>query len=185
MLETIKQVQARSRCIFDETRVEAALDQLAINITARLAERNPVVLCVMNGAIVTVGKLVTRLRFPLQIDYIHATRYRNKTSGGQLEWKAHPTLSLKDRSVLIVDDILDEGLTLEQIVAYCQQAGANEVLTAVLVNKKLESKKSGIKADFVALETGNHYLFGYGMDYKGYLRNAPGIFAVDDADTET
>lgn len=176
--DDIRAVSARAHCLYPEAEVEAALDRMAQSITAELADANPILLCVMNGAVVVTGRLATRLDFPLQIDYLHATRYRDTTRGGELEWQHYPSASLADRTVLIVDDILDEGVTLARIVDYCRDQGCRRVAVAVLVNKLHTRKHGKIKADFVGLDTDDFYLYGYGMDYKGYLRNAAGIYAV-------
>lgn len=180
MINEIKQVESSAKLLYSETEVETAIDQMADNINLLLANRNPLVLSVMNGGVVVTGKLMTRLNFPLTLDAINASRYGNETLGGEVKWLLKPITSLKDRTVLIVDDILDEGLTLEAIYQYCREQGASSIYSAVLINKKLDHKKP-IIADFIGLETDNYYLFGYGMDYKGYLRNAAGIFACNEA----
>lgn len=177
MLNEIQQVQEKSQLLHTERQVEAALDVMAQQINNVLADKNPLVLCVMNGGIVVAGKLLTRLHIPLTIDAINATRYQNKTVGQTIEWVLKPSASLKDRTVLIVDDILDEGVTLAAIRDYCFEQGVTAFYSAVLVNKLLDQPKP-IVADFIGLNVENHYLFGYGMDYKGYLRNAAGIYAV-------
>lgn len=166
-------------CLYTHEQVQAALDKMAGAITQKLAGQDPLVLCVMTGAVIPAGHLLTRLNFPLQIDYIHATRYRGNTAGGRLNWLVRPTHPVRGRQILIIDDIYDEGVTLASIVEYCRDEGASEVYTAVLVNK-LHARKHPLKVDFIGLETTDRYLFGYGMDYKGYLRNAAGIFAVKD-----
>lgn len=176
-LEHIKQVRAEADCLYSKEQAEAALDRLADEITGRHSENNPLFICVMNGGLIVAGCLLSRLDFPLEQDYLHATRYRGETQGGELSWVAEPQHRLKDRHVLIVDDILDEGYTLAAIVDYCAKAGALSVETVVLVEKR-HDRKQGISADYVGLNTDDRYLFGYGMDYKGFLRNAPGIFAV-------
>ena len=107
-------VLAEADCLFTETQVEEALDVMAQRITGELGTANPIIMCVMNGGLVPTGKLVTRLAFPLQMDYLHATRYRNTTSGGDLTWLARPHTDIRGRSVLVVDDILDEGITLAE-----------------------------------------------------------------------
>ncbi|MDO9047538.1 MAG: hypoxanthine-guanine phosphoribosyltransferase [Methylobacter sp.] len=179
MLEEIKHVQATADLLHSEQEVEAAIDKMAQEINIALADRNPLLLCVINGGIVTVGKLLTRLTIPLTIDAIHASRYQNQTSGGNIKWLVKPETPLKDRTVLIVDDILDEGITLEAIYQYCREQGATDVYSAVLVDKILDHEKP-VTADFIGLKVENRYLFGYGMDYKGYLRNAPGIYACKE-----
>lgn len=180
MLNEIKQIQQTAELLHSEREVEQAIDKMAADINRFLGDRNPVLLCAMNGGLVTTGKLLTRLNFPLTVDAVNASRYRNATSGGEIEWLLKPVTPLLDRTVLIVDDILDEGFTLEALVRFCLEQGASSVYTAVLVDKKLERPKP-ITADFVGLEVEDRYLFGYGMDYKGYLRNAAGIFACKES----
>lgn len=182
--DEILAVSRRADCLHTEAEVEAAIDALAGQVTTALRNRNPLLLCLMNGGLVFAGKLLTRLAFPLQIDYLHATRYRHNTQGSELEWQRLPALSLHGRDVLILDDILDEGATLAAVVAHCRAQRAARVLTAVLVDKRHERKVSGIRADFVGLRVEDRYLYGYGMDYRGYLRNAAGIYAVDPVDCD-
>ncbi|MCF6237038.1 MAG: hypoxanthine-guanine phosphoribosyltransferase [Gammaproteobacteria bacterium] len=164
-------------CLFSQKQVNSALDQMADAISAQLCDKNPLVICVMNGGLIVTGALLQRLDFPLQIDYLHATRYRDNIHGSDIEWRVKPSHTLKDRTLLLIDDILDEGHTLAAVVEACQQAGAKNIHTAVLLEKR-HDRKHGINATFCGLEVEDRYVFGYGMDYKGYLRNAPGIFAV-------
>ncbi len=175
-------VHQRASCLFDSAAVAKAFDKMALDISARLENKNPVLLCVMNGAVMTTAQLALRLSFPLQLDYLHATRYGNSTRGADLHWLHEPVTELAGRCVLIIDDILDQGATLASIVDYCRQQGASEVYSAVLICKKHDRKLNAINADFVGLEADDHYLYGYGMDYKGYLRNIDGIYAVDERD---
>jgi hypoxanthine phosphoribosyltransferase len=166
-------------CIHDLKTVEQALDKMAKAITDKLQNSNPLVICVMVGALIPGGHLLTRLHFPLEVDYIHATRYRNEIRGGDLHWLVEPRQVLKNRTILLVDDILDGGLTLSAIIDYCHHAGAKEVYSAVIVDK-IRTREPGVNCqpDFVGLTTEDRFLFGFGLDYKGYLRNAPGIYAV-------
>ena len=182
--DTVLQVAARATCLFDEGQVEAALDRIATAITDQYSNSNPVLLCVMNGGLVMTGKLATRLHFPLQIDYLHATRYRDRTQGSDLEWKRHPEIDLSGRTVIVLDDILDEGATLAAIIEYLKNQDLEELAVAVLLDKQHQRKVPGVSAQIVGLEVADYYVYGYGMDYKGYLRNAPGIFAVDPLDID-
>lgn len=177
-LNHIRQVMAEADCLYTAEELDAAIAQMAGAISHDLAEANPLVFCVMNGGLIFSGKLLPLLNFPLELSYLHATRYRGATSGGELFWKARPEVSLDDRDVLILDDIFDEGHTLAAIVDYCQQAGARSVRTAVLIDKQHARKTEHLEADYVGLPCVDRYIFGYGMDYRGYWRNAPGIYAV-------
>lgn len=177
--ETLEAVLNNARCIYTEQQIASALETMAAQISQKISGKNPLVLCVMNGGIVITGHLAPRLRFPMQLDYVHATRYREQLTGADLHWRVTPATSLSNRVVLVLDDIFDEGETLSAIKDWCESEGAAEVYTAVLVDKKHNRKTAKLKqADFTALTSEDHYLFGYGMDYKGYWRNAPGIFAV-------
>ena len=181
--QDIKEVYQRATCLFSREEVELAIDTMAQKIHQKISHENPVLLCVMIGGLVPMGSLLLRLDFPLELHYVHATRYRGETKGGNLHWKASPSFNIEGRTVLIVDDILDGGLTLSAIVDYCKEQGAKKVLTAVLVDKEHVREPGGLeKADFCGLNVEDRYIFGYGMDYKEYLRNAPGIFVVDPRD---
>mgnify|MGYP003130160589 CR=1 FL=1 len=166
--ENMQDVLNNAQGLFSESEIATALDSLASEITAAVGDKTPLVLCVMNGGIVLTGHLAPRLKFPLNLDYIHATRYREQLTGSQLHWRVTPVSSLQGRVVLVLDDIFDEGETLAAIVSWCR------------VDKQHDRKTADLKkADFTALYAEDKYLFGYGMDYKGFWRNAPGIFAVD------
>jgi hypoxanthine phosphoribosyltransferase len=154
-----------------------AVRRVAGEITARLAEANPLVLAVMGGAVVFTGTLLPLLAFPLDFDYLHVTRYGEVTTGGQLSWIVEPRSSVAGRVVLVVDDILDEGVTMAEIVRRLKAQGASEVLSAVFADKNLGRAKP-INADFVGVHLPNRYVFGYGMDVKGAWRNLPAVYAV-------
>lgn len=176
MENEIKTVRENADLLFSKAQVESALDSMATQINQLLADRNPLILCVMNGGLAVAGQLLTRLTMPLTVDAINASRYQNQTVGNEIEWITKPRTSLKNRTVLLIDDILDAGITLAAIYDYCVQEGASSVYTAVLLDKELQQTKP-IAADFVGLKVVDRYVFGYGMDYKGYWRNADGIYA--------
>jgi hypoxanthine phosphoribosyltransferase len=172
------QVLAAADLLYPATVVEQAIERMAGEITAVLLDRNPLVLCPMIGALVFAGRLLPRLDFLLEVAYIHATRYRGETTGGELHWIHKPPATVTGRTLLVVDDILDEGSTMRAIVEECRRAGAAGVYTAVLADKQIDRPKEFPRADFTGLFVPNRYVFGYGMDYKGYLRNCAGIYAV-------
>lgn len=174
----MRTLMSEADCLVTLEQVERSLDNMAAEMTQRLGDKLPIFYCVMNGGLITSGHLLTRLGFPLEVDYLHATRYRNELRGGQLFWKVSPERPVVGRHVVVIDDILDEGATLAAIVDHFKKAGALSVSTAVLVDKCHDRKAvPGLKADFCGLEVEDRYVFGFGMDYHGYWRNAPGIFA--------
>lgn len=181
-IEEVETVWNEADCLMSEQQVERAIDQVAQAIEGRLADKNPLILSVMKGGLVFTSELLMRLSFPVELDYIHVTRYGMGLTGKELQWKVTPQEDLTGRVVLILDDILDEGQTLKAIIDACLAQGARKVFSAVLVDKKHDRKfDPDFKADFTGLEIEDRYIFGYGMDYKGYLRNASGIYAVKGA----
>ena len=178
-IEEAGRVLDESDLLISEADVLAAIDRIAAEITSELKEANPVLICCMNGGLAFAGQLLTKLVFPLQVDYVHATRYGHEINGVALDWKVRPQIALHGRTVVLLDDILDEGVTLAAIAEYCRQQGAAKILMAVLVEKlHLRKVAPEMRADFTGIEVGDRFLFGYGLDYKGYWRNAPGIYAL-------
>ncbi len=173
-----QQYLANADLLYTEQDVLNAIEAVASSITTDCADDFPVVLSVMNGALVFAGRLVTCLNFPLQLDYIHALMYEGGLEGKEIAWLAKPAISLKNRNVLILDDILDKGITLQAIVKDCYLNGAKQVKTAVLVEKALEELKP-LQADYVGLTVPDRYVFGCGMDVHGFWRNLPEIYALN------
>ena len=159
--------------------VSAAVTRLAGEITARLADSFPLVLCVMRGAVVFSGQLLPQLRFPLELDYVEATRYGAATAGGEISWRMAPGPAVAGRTVLVLDDILDEGRTLAAIRDKLVDMGASRVLIAVLSEKETGRAKP-VTADFTGVMLPNRYVFGCGLDAKGLWRNLPDIYALKE-----
>lgn len=165
-------------CLVDEAELNEALDKMAAQITADLADKLPLVLCVMNGGLVPTAALIQRLNFPLELDYIHATRYGMETEGNAaLNWICYPQTNLSNRHVLVVDDIFDQGHTLEAINKWLEAQETESVYTATVINK-LHDRKTDMTPDYIGTDVADRFLFGYGMDYKGFFRNLKGVYAI-------
>lgn len=167
----------QSERLYDMTEIATALDQLASALTEDYVDKIPLVLCVMNGSLMTTGHLLTKLTFPLEIDYIHASRYGGNTVGGEMTWFHRPVTPLTGRHVILIEDIVDQGHTLAGLRAYCLEQQVQSVACATLLNK-VGVEKSCECPEYVGLTVENRYVFGFGMDYKGYWRNLPGIYAI-------
>ena len=174
-----QQLLDQAECIASEEAVQAVLDRLAGEIEQALGDEFPLVLPVMGGAVVFAGQLLPRLRFPMEFDYLHVTRYRGTTTGGEVEWRVLPGQKVSGRSVLVLDDILDEGETLAAVRDKLLSMGATRVWSAVLTDKDNGLDKP-IQADFVGLVVPNRYVFGCGMDVYGLWRNLPAIYALKE-----
>jgi hypoxanthine phosphoribosyltransferase len=159
--------------------VQSAVERVAAEIERALGKSYPLVLAVMGGAVVFAGQVLPKLRFPLDFDYLHASRYGAATRGGGIEWRVRPSETVRGRAVLVLDDILDHGETMAAIRNGLLELGADSVHCAVLVEKRLDQKKP-IAADFVGLQIPDRFVFGCGMDAKGFWRNLPEIRAMKE-----
>ena len=178
MLEEYSQVLSQADCLWSDAQLRPVYDKLSQQISMDLADKNPLVLCVMNGGLFLTAELLQRMDFLLQLDYVHATRYRGEIEGSEMHWIHFPTEAIQGRHVLIVDDILDVGITLKEIQVACQSAGASDVKSVVLTVKTHDRRLPDVAADYVGVEVEDRYVFGCGMDYKGYHRNLTSIYAV-------
>ncbi|MGH8443655.1 MAG: hypoxanthine-guanine phosphoribosyltransferase [Solimonas sp.] len=177
--ENVERVLAEADCLHDAQVVQAAYTRLAAEIAAEYAALDPLVMCVMNGGLHATAEITQRLRFPFEMDYLHATRYRGATSGGGLVWKVQPKPDrINGRHVLVIDDILDEGHTLVAIRDGLSQFQPTSLKVAVLAQKLHDRRAPRAHAEFVGLTVEDRYVFGCGMDYKEYWRQLPAIYAV-------
>jgi hypoxanthine phosphoribosyltransferase len=165
--------------LFAPDAVNAAVERMASEISAKLEDAFPVVLSVMGGAAVFTGRLLPLLAFPLEFGAIEVTRYNNAIQGREIAWRLAPKDNVRDRTVLVVDDILDEGVTLAAILKKLKELGAGKVYSAVFADKDIGREKPA-NADFVGVTVPNRYVFGFGMDAYGVWRNLPGIYALKD-----
>lgn len=168
-------ILTRAAVAFDSTAIDAAVTRVADAITSECAGHDPVVLCVLAGAMPFTAALIPRMQFALELDFARLSRYRDGTRGGELRWMQEPATSLADREVIIVDDVLDAGDTLAELRRYCTDAGAASVRDAVLVVKASTRRPEGLVPTWSGLQAGPGFLFGYGMDLDGHYRNLPEI----------
>lgn len=166
--------------LFTREQIDTEIARMGREIDTALAGECPVFLTVMHGALIFAGQLALQIRTDLEFDYVHATRYRGQTSGSELHWLRRPEVPLHDRTVVLVDDILDEGHTLKAVRDACLEMGARRVLLAVMCTKLHGRRAHGIEADFSGVDLPDRYVFGYGMDYHEQARNLPAIYALKD-----
>ncbi|MFC6839921.1 hypoxanthine-guanine phosphoribosyltransferase [Xanthomonas theicola] len=180
---TIAQALAQADLLVDRPHLDQAIARMADAIAADYRGEIPVYLTIMHGALPFAGQLALELGArgqDLQLDYLHATRYRGETVGGELAWKHRPATALYARRVLLLDDILDEGLTLLAVRQWCLEQGATDVRIAVLAVKRHDRCVDGVSADYAGVKVPDRYVFGFGMDVNESLRNLPAIYALKD-----
>jgi hypoxanthine phosphoribosyltransferase len=166
--------------IANREEVKAAVERMAVDINAYYGKRPIILVAVMTGAIMPAAWLASKLKMPLQMDFIHATRYQGQTEGGELDFRVPPRLNLQNQDVLIVDDIYDIGLTLQLIEKYCASRGTASVNSAVLVRKIHDRETTGQLPKFIGMEVEDKYVFGCGMDVYEYWRQLDEIRALED-----
>ncbi|WP_431636802.1 hypoxanthine-guanine phosphoribosyltransferase [Dyella sp. KULCS107] len=172
---------AHSDLLVDRPAIDAMIARMGGEIDAALDGERALFLTVMNGALMFAGQLALAIRTDLEFDYVHATRYRGATTGHDLHWLREPIVPMTGRTVLLVDDILDEGHTLKAVRDDCLRRGARRVLIASLCTKRHDRLVEGIASDFNGIELPDRYVFGYGMDFHEQGRNLPGIYALRES----
>lgn len=175
--QELEQVLKNSECLINSAQIDAAYDHLAAQLNLHYAGLNPLVMVVMNGGLIPAGQLLTRLNFFHRMDYLHATRYRNNQGAG-LEWKMRPRSAVQGEHILLIDDIFDEGITLKAVVDELNAQQPASLKTCVLINKIHDRKVPDFQADFIGTDVEDRYIYGCGMDYHGYFRHLPGIYAL-------
>jgi hypoxanthine phosphoribosyltransferase len=178
-VEQAQRMLEQADLVCSKEQVDAAIQKLAFRLGQDFRKRQPLLLCVMNGGVYFCGQLMPWLDFPLHLDYVHASRYGDDIEGKRIEWKVAPPPYVKDRNVLVVDDILDEGITLAAIKAQVLALGAQSCSVAVLAEKQREKKKP-VHADYAGLQVPDRFVFGCGLDAYGAWRNLPAIYALKE-----
>ena len=177
-MDTIQALIRKSSVIYSEIEIKTVIKNIADQVNQTIKTDDLYVLCVMNGALIFAGQLLPRLEKNIQYSYIHATRYAASLTGGPIHWLVKPPIDIEGKTVLILDDILDEGITLREIAATCLAMKAKAIFTAVLFDKEIVKEKSYLP-NFIGLKVPNRFVFGYGLDCKGLGRNLPHLYALD------
>ena len=178
--QEIEKTLRNSECLISSIEVAAAYERLAAQLNLHYAGLNPIVMVVMNGGLIPAGQLLTHLTFYHRMHYIHASRYRDNEGTNELDWKFKPDVSIAGEHVLLIDDIFDEGITLKTIVEELGKENPLSIESCVLLNKEHERKVADFDVDFVGINVADRYVYGCGMDFHGYLRHLPGIYAIKE-----
>jgi len=173
----------RAERLHDHATLEAVIARMGKDIAGALEGERAVFLTVMNGGMFFAAPLALAIGCDLEFDYVHATRYGDATVGREIQWRRRPQVGLAGRTVILVDDILDEGYTLAALRDYCAAEGARRVLIGVLCEKRHDRRVPGLQADFVGVYVPDRYVFGYGLDYFGQGRNLSAIYALPEGET--
>ena len=161
------------RILFSEQTILSRLNDLGSQISNDYKGKDLTVIAIMNGSIMFMSDLLKRVNIPLQIDCWSVSSYHGCKSTGAIKFRQHEVVDVKNRHVLLLDDILDSGLTLHTIAnKIINEAGALSVKSCVLLSKEVERVKT-IEADYVGFNISNEFVVGYGLDYNEHYRNLP------------
>ncbi len=180
LYQDVTNVRNNADCVITKNEIAKAIDGISGELVTEIGDQVPIFLSVMKGGLVLTAELMQRMQMPMELDYIHIDRYRNKTHGDELRWHKEPDIDLSGRLVIVIDDIFDEGYTLQAVLKYCNNAGADKVISVVLLKKQLSQKHIKLEPDYVCLNVVDRYVFGCGMDYKGFWRNLDAVYAVSE-----
>lgn len=170
----------QANLIADRDDVGRAYQRLAGSLQPYVDAGDCVLIGIMLGGMVPLVHLVELLEGDFAMDYCHVSRYGDALQGGTPKWVRAPELDLEGKTVALIDDIYDEGITLEFAAEACRALGARKILTAVLVRKRHDRNADRMPPDFAGLEVEDRYVFGSGMDYKFRWRHLSAIYALDE-----
>ena len=163
------------RVLFDEATILRRLDELAREITTEYEGRDLTIVAILNGSLIFMADLLRRIPLPLQLDCLRVASYHGGTkTSGEVIFQQAALPDVAGRHVLILDDILDSGLTLAAIAEKLKSTGALSVKICVLL-RKLKPRQRPIEADYVGFNIGDEFVVGYGLDYRERYRNLPCI----------
>jgi hypoxanthine phosphoribosyltransferase len=173
MLEDIRKI------LFHESTILSRLDELAHEITVDYQGKDLTVIAILNGSFIFMADLLRRVPLPLQVDCLSVSSYHGTKTTGTVNFRQSQLADLRDRHVLILDDILDSGHTLHAIRERLSSGGALSIRTCVLLRKRVEREQE-IHADYVAFDIPNEFVVGYGLDYNENYRNLPFVGVLTD-----
>jgi len=171
------------RILLDETQLTSGVEGLASEIDQHYGQQPLTVIAVMTGSLVLFADLIRRLSMPQRVGVVQASSYRGGTQSGELKIDAGMLIDVKDREVLLVDDIFDTGQTLDRLTSELVELGAKTVKTAVLLHKQRDHQVT-LRPDFVAFQIPDEFVVGYGLDYLDMYRNLPYLAVLEPAEIE-
>jgi hypoxanthine phosphoribosyltransferase len=160
-----------------EAEILAAVHRVAEDINRDIADKNPLFICVLNGAFMFAGDLMKTINFPCEITFIKLSSYDGLYTSGTVKEIIGLNESVVGRNVVVVEDIVDTGITMERILESLRAKGASDIRVATFLQKP-DALQRDITVDYVAMKIPNDFIVGYGLDYDGYGRNLKDIYTV-------
>jgi hypoxanthine phosphoribosyltransferase len=178
----VASLAAAVKLLLTQEQIDHGVQRMAEAISARYGSRPLTIVGVLTGSIVLLADLIRRLDMPLRVGLLQTRSYRGAaTNPGELTINPDLFPEVKDRDLLLVDDIFDTGRTLATLVAELDRLGPRSLTTAVLL-RKVGRQQVSLTPDFVALDIPDKFVVGYGLDYNDLYRNLPYVAALEEGD---
>ena len=171
------------KILLNEEQIGLGIDRLAAELKKHYQDKPLTIVAIMTGSLVMLADLIRRLEMPVCISLIQASSYRGGMESGDLVIQDQMMLNIKDRDILLIDDIFDTGKTLVQVSHRLEALGPKTIRTAVFLNKLGQSVVAAVP-DFVVFEIPNEFVVGYGLDYQDLYRNLPYVGVLEDSDLQ-
>ena len=180
MENVIKVQELHFKPFISEERIQKEVSRIAEQMNQDLADKDPIFLGILNGAFMFASDLYKQLTFPCQITFLKLASYSGTESTGTVKQLIGINRDLKDRVVVVLEDIVDTGVTLETIIRQLSGYQPAEIRVATFLHKP-EATVREVKLDYVGMEIPNDFILGYGLDYDGYGRNFKEIYQLVDS----
>jgi len=176
-METIQIKDKQFKLSIPSEQILEAVKEVGEQMNRDLADKNPLFICVLNGAFMFAGDLMKVVNIPCEITFIKLSSYEGLYTTGTVKEVMGLNESVVGRNIVIVEDIVDTGITMDKIITSLQSKGANEILVSTFLQKP-DALQRDIKVDYVAMKIPNEFIVGYGLDYDGYGRNLKDIYTL-------
>lgn len=177
MNTTITVKDKQFRLSITEVEIAKAVNNVATQINKDLSGQNPLFLCVLNGAFMYAADLMKQINFPCEISFVKLASYQGTSSTGKIKEMIGINECVKGRNVVVVEDIIDTGFTMQNIISSLKEKGAESIHVCTFLQKP-DALQCDINVDYVAIKIPNDFIVGYGLDYDGYGRNLKEIYTV-------
>ena len=179
-VNTIKVREKEFEVYLDETKIQQRIAEIGEEINEEYANKNPLFIGILNGSFMFASDLMKAVNVPSEIAFIRMASYKGMESTGSVKQVLGLQENVFGRHLILIEDIVDSGLTMEQVIKFFQERGPKSIRVATLLLKP-EKLEKDLKLDYVGFEIPEKFVVGYGLDYNGHGRNLKDIYQLKEA----